>query len=256
MAVHQQVGVNRCQETEFKGVVTGHGVATLTALTAKGIGLAVGENVEVNTTLLIIEEPTVVEARAFPCKAEIIVIIVIYTSHDVVGENALLLLPPRLAVMPYQAVELFAFFAGPLHHVVPTTALVIATSRGDGIGNLVGKLFVAFFRLEALHPREVPGNLQVVTNYAAGLMNTPAEVMAPVVVELLVHERAVTIVREVFANSVKSILKEVGVLLLFCCQVEVDQIGRCVVTDRVPVFLGFVDPKRIRLGIKGNWINV
>ena len=30
--VHEQVGIDRCQETEFEGVITSHGVASLTAL--------------------------------------------------------------------------------------------------------------------------------------------------------------------------------------------------------------------------------
>jgi hypothetical protein len=60
-----------------------------------------------------------------------------------------------------------------------------------------------------------------VTNHAARLVDTPAQVMGPVVVELFVHERAVAIIRKVFTNCVKSIFKEVGIFLLLSCQVEV-----------------------------------
>ena len=69
----------------------------------------------------------------------------------------------------------------------------------------MGKGFVAFFRLEALHPRKVPGYLQVVTNDTTGLMNAPGEIMGPVIIELLVHKRAIAVVREVFADGVECV---------------------------------------------------
>ena len=46
--------------------------------------------------------------------------------------------------------------------------------------------------------------------------------MGPVVVELFVHERAVTIIGEVFANGIEGILQEVGVFLLLGCKIKVD----------------------------------
>ena len=143
--------------------------------------------------------------------------------------------------MPDATIVLFPIFQGPLHHVVPTTTLVVATCGRNGIGNLMGKGLVALLGIEAVHPREVPRHLEVVTHHATRLVNTPLEVMGPVLIELLVHEGAVAVVREVFADGVERVLEELGVTFLTCGQVEIDQVGRRMVANGVPVFLGFVD---------------
>ena len=78
------------------------------------------------------------------------------------------------------------------------------------------------------------------THNATGLVDAPLEIMGPVVEELLVHERAVAVIREVIADGVEGVLKECGVALLTRRQVEIDQISRCVVANGVPVLLGLV----------------
>ena len=190
--------------------------------------------------MLIVKEPAVVEGAAFSGEAQIFRLVVINASHDVIRQDSLFLLPPGLAVVPNTAIVLFAVLQGALHHVVPTTALVIATGRGNSISNLMGEGFVAVLRHQALHPGQVPGHLEVVTHNATGLVDAPLEIMGPVVEELLVHERAVAVIREVIADGVEGVLKECGVALLTRRQVEIDQISRCVVANGVPVLLGLV----------------
>ena len=117
------------------------------------------------------------------------------------------------------------------HHVVPATTLVVATCGGNGVSNLVGKGFVAFFRVEAVHAGEVPRNLQVVTHNAACLVNPPLQIVRPILIELFVHEGAVAIIREVLTNRVEGIFQELGIALFSGGEIEVDQVSRCVVTN-------------------------
>ena len=100
---------------------------------------------------------------------------------------------------------------------------------------------IALFGHQAVHPGEVPGNFEVVTHNASSLVNTPLQVMGPVLIELLVHEGAVSIVREVFANGVERIFQKLCVVIVASSQIKVDQIGRGMISNRVPVLLRFVD---------------
>ena len=67
--------------------------------------------------------------------------------------------------------------------------------------------------------------------------------MGPVFIELFVHEGAVAIIREMFADRIERILKEFGVVFFACCKIEIDQICRSMVTNRVPVLLRLVNPE-------------
>jgi hypothetical protein len=74
------------------------------------------------------------------------------------------LLPPSLAVVPDESMELLTWSQYSLFHVIPTTALAIATNSRNSVTDLFSKSFVCFFCLQAMHPCQIPGNFQVVTN--------------------------------------------------------------------------------------------
>jgi len=222
-------------------VIAGHGVAALSTFRTQGIGLAVGQNVEINTTRLVIEEPAVVEGRSFASETQVFGLVVVDAGHDVVGQDSLLLLPPGFAVVPHTAVVLFAVFQCALHHVVPAAPLVVATGRWNGVSDLMRKGFIALFGIEAVHAGEVPRHLQVVANHAASLVNAPFQIVGPVLIELFVHEGAVAIVGEVLTDRVERVFQELGVAFFPRSEVQVDQVCRSMVSNGVPVLLGFVD---------------
>ena len=195
-------------------MIASHGVASFSALSTQCIGLTVRKNIEIDAAGVVIEKPAVVEGRTFPCVAEVLRLVVIDTSHDVVSQNPLFLLPPGFSVVPDTTVMLFSIFQGPLHHVVPATALVITTCSWNCISNLVSEGLVALLRHQAVHPGEIPSNFEVVTNNAPCLMNPPLQVMGPIFIELLVHEGAIAIIRKMLANRVKSVFEERSVVLI------------------------------------------
>ena len=195
-------------------MITSHGMASFSSLSTQCIGLTIRENVEIDAAGVVIEEPAVVEGRTFPCVAEVFRLVVIDTSHDVISQNPLFLLPPGFSVVPDTTVMLFPILQGPFHHVVPSTALVITTCAWNCISNLVSERLVALLGHQAVHPGEVPSNFEVVTHNAPCLMNPPLQVMGPVFIELLVHERAVAIIREMLANRVESIFEKRSVVLI------------------------------------------
>merc|ERR1711970_1147315 len=107
------------------GVIASHGVTTFSAFSTQCIGLTIRQDIEIDTTGVVIEEPAVVEGRTFACIVEIFRLVVIDTSHDVIGKDPLFLLPPSFSVVPDTTVMLFTVLEGSLHHVVPATTLVI-----------------------------------------------------------------------------------------------------------------------------------
>ena len=128
--------------------------------------------------------------------------------------------------------------------VVPAPALPVAADGRHHLGDLAGEGFVFRLRFFAVHPHQVPGDLEVVADDAAVLLPHMRIVVAPVLEELLLDEGAVVVVREVLGDGVECVLQHPAVALLARGEIEVDQVGRRVVADRVPVLLGPVRAQR------------
>ena len=77
----------------------------------------------------------------------------------------------------------------------------------------------------------------------AVLLPAPGLVVAPVLVEALLHKRAVLVVLEVLDNRIGSIGQEIGIFLLACCQPQVNQVGRGMIANGVPVLARLVLPQ-------------
>ncbi|KFB73459.1 MAG: hypothetical protein AW09_001291 [Candidatus Accumulibacter phosphatis] len=157
-----------------------------------------------------------------------------------VGEDRLLLLPPGLAIMPDKAVHLLARRQRALDHVIPATADLVGTDRGHQLGDLLGQFDVIGTRTNAVDPHQVPGDLEIVADYRAVLLPVPGAVVAPVFMEALLDKWRMLVVGEVLDDGVGGVSQEIGVLVLTRRQPEVDQVGRGVIADRVPVLAGAV----------------
>ena len=101
----QQVRVHRGEVAELGVVVRRHRVAALEPLGAEQVREAVREHVEVDGARVVVEEPGVVERGRVP-RLEPVLVVAEDPGEDQVGEDRLLLLPPRLAVVPGEAVPL------------------------------------------------------------------------------------------------------------------------------------------------------
>lgn len=192
------------------------------------------QHVEVNGALVVVEEEGVVEGLRLPGLAPVRVP-ADGAVEDEVGEDRLFLLPPGLAVVPGEAVRLLVAGPGPLDHVVPAAALHVAADGRHDVADPARQFLVRRLGLQRVHPHQVPGDLEVVTDDGAVLLPAVLRVGRPVAMEALLDERAVLVVREAVRDGVEGVLQEVGVLLLAGRQVQVDQVGGRVVADRVPV---------------------
>jgi hypothetical protein len=64
------------------------------------------------------------------------------------------------------------------------------------------------------------------------------------------------IVRKILGDCIKSVFQEIGVASLAGGQIEVNQVGRGVIANGVPVFLALVRAQGIAARVKRNRINV
>ena len=71
-------------------------------------------------------------------------------------------------------------------------------------------------------------------------------VVRPIFEEFLLHERAVVVIREMRVDRIEGVFEHLGVALLAGRQVQIDQIGRGMVADRVPVLLAPVGAQATR----------
>ena len=78
----------------------------------------------------------------------------------------------------------------------------------------------------------------------------------PVLVEALVHERALVVVGEVVDDRVRRVLEEVGVLVAAGREPGVDQEGGRVVADRVPVLPRLVHAERLAARVERDRVDV
>ena len=81
-------------------------------------------------------------------------------------------------------------------------------------------------------------------------------VVAPVLKEFLLDERAVLVVLEVLGDGVEGVLEEAGVLRIVRRDIQIDQIGGCMIADRVPVLLGAVMLQRGCTRIQSDRVDV
>ncbi len=81
-------------------------------------------------------------------------------------------------------------------------------------------------------------------------------VVGPILVELFLHKGTVLIVREMGLDGVEGVFQKVRVALFARGQVEVNQIGRGVVADRVPVLLAAIRPQGLAARVQGNRVQV
>ena len=95
-----------------------------------------------------------------------------------------------------------AFAADPLDDVVPAAALLVAADLGHRPVDLVGQRDVAAVRAGVVDAHQVPGDLEVVADDRPVLLPAPGQVVAPVLVEPLLDERAVGVVGEALLDGV------------------------------------------------------
>ena len=103
---------------------------------------------------------------------------------------------------------------------------------------------------------EVPGDLEVVADDRPVLLPAPGDVVAPVLVEPLLDERAVVVVREALLDRVGDRNQHVEVLVVAGRQPGVDQVRRDVVADRVPVLARPVAAQRVALAVERDRVEV
>ena len=96
--------VDRREIAQLDGVVAAHRVAAFEALVAEQIGQPVGQHVEVDGAVVMVEEEGVVERRRLAGEPQVVARRA-DAVQDQVGEDGLFLLPPRLAVVPREAVK-------------------------------------------------------------------------------------------------------------------------------------------------------
>ena len=89
--------------------------------------------------------------------------------------------------------------------------------------------------------------LRSLTDDRPVLLPAPGQVVAPVLVESLLHERAVLVVRESLLDDVGDRDEHVRVLVVARREPRVDEVRRDVVADRVPVLAGPVAAERVVL---------
>ena len=160
----------------------------------------------------------------------------------------LLLLPPRLAVVPGRSGGLLARLAHALHHVVPAAALLVAADRRHRSVDLVGQRDVVRLGPGAWWMRiRFQAILRLWPTTARFCCQPQRHVVAPVLVEALLDERAVLVVREALARSCRRWRPACRAYLSSpVASHGVDQVGRDVVADRVPVLARPVAAQRRR----------
>ncbi len=79
--------------------------------------------------------------------------------------------------MPNKAMKFLTWGQDPLNDVIPAAALIIAARTRNNITDFFGKFFIVWLRLEAIHPRQVPSNFQVVTDDRPVLLPTPSLIL-------------------------------------------------------------------------------
>ncbi len=119
-------------------MVKAHRVAALETLGAHEIGDAVGQHVEIHAAVVVIQEEGIVKGLRLAGNLQVLGIPQ-HTMQDQVSQDALLLLPPGLAIMEGKAMPLLLPAQNPLHHIIPPRALAIHANRGHDLGDLFGQ---------------------------------------------------------------------------------------------------------------------
>src|SRR5215470_19408961 len=105
--------------------------------------------------------------------------------------------------------KLFAWRYDTLHDVIPAPPLGIAACTGDEGTDLCSQATVLCFGFESKHSGQVPGNFQIVAHDCPVLLPTPALVEGPIVMKLLLDERAVAVVREARRDGVEGVFEKI-----------------------------------------------
>ena len=177
-------------------------------------------------------------------------------GQDQVCQDGLLLLPPGLAVVPRVAMDRFAVRQLALHHVVPAAALAIHAVLRHQLGDLGRHRTVALVGVEGADARQVPGDLQIVADDGPVLLPAPAPVRAPILVESLLHEDAVLVILEVLNDRVGTVGQHVGVLFRRGRQIQIDQIRRRMIADRIPILAGPVERQHLGTRIEPDRVDM
>src|SRR4051794_5377173 len=101
-------------------------MASLQPLRSEQIRKPVGESIEVDCTIIVIEEESVVERCCFSSMPQVF-LVTQDSIQDEIGQNALFLLPPGFSIVD-ETVVLPVGLGHPLHNVIPAAALPVGTS--------------------------------------------------------------------------------------------------------------------------------
>ncbi len=236
-------------------MVHAHRVVALEPLVAQQVREAVRQHVEVHGALVVIQEEGVVEGLGLAGLAQELRVAG-DPVQDQVGEDRLLLLPPGLAIVPGEPVEVLAFPGRPLDDVVPAAAELVRADRRHDLPDVGGRLHVLGLGEQGMDAHQVPGDLEVVAHDGAILLPGVDLVVGPVLVEALLHEGAVLVVPEPVEHRVERRAEHPGMLLGGGRQVEVDQVRGRVVADGVPVLARAVGAERLMPWIEEDRVDV
>ena len=217
MPRNQQVGVHSCQIAQLERVVAGHRVTPFESLSARQVGDAACQDVEIDTTVVVIGEECIVECHGLACQT-LVRWLFKGSVKDQVSQNSLFLLPPCLAIMPHETVPLLIVTPATFHNIIPACTLCIHANRRHDLSNLFGQVGILFTWSQVMNAHQVPGNLEVVTDNGTVLLPAPGGILAPILVIPFLHEGAMLVVREMLCDGIGSGDQEVSVLVLASCQ--------------------------------------
>src|SRR6266702_7377232 len=127
-------------------------MAALETLGANQEGNAARQDIEVNSPVVVIRKEGVIKRHRLTRQAQVPRLFK-RAMQDQIGQDGLLLLPPRLAVVPDKAVPLLTGSSYALHHVIPAPALAVHANRRHDFGNLSrqGRVALAWMQVMDAH---------------------------------------------------------------------------------------------------------
>src|SRR5256714_4999293 len=141
-------------------------MAALETLGANQEGNAARQDIEVSSPVVVIGKEGVIKRHRLTCQTQVPWFFK-RAMQDQIGQDSLLLLPPRLAVVPDKAVPLLTGTSHALHHVIPASALAVHANRRHDLGNLSRQGRIALAWTQVMDAHQIPGNLQIVTDDCA-----------------------------------------------------------------------------------------
>src|SRR4051812_41732553 len=128
-------------------------MASFQPLCPEKVRQAISKRIEVNRSVVVIEEERIVESGRLAREAQILFVFQNAVENQI-GQDSLLLLPPGFPVMPHKA-EVFAIrLKNALDNVVPAAALPVRTGLRHQLSDSPRQSRVFGLLLQRVHPNE------------------------------------------------------------------------------------------------------